>query len=353
MFGETKTCVRLAAVPQNLAESLALAAGIVPTPLLDTFVALLLAKTIIAAASLGIFHALESEPLTIRQIAKRCNTAPRPTAKLVLALVACKYLRRRGASFFLAPAARRWLSPASPHSLHWAVLHRQLDLRFMDFEEYVRHDKFRDFHSTLTSDDWALYHRGQADHARQIVDEIAARAPVPRGATDLLDLGGGHGLYALAFCRRHPRLHARVLDLRVADAHQPPPFDDAGRRVRFERQDIRCLSLPPASADVIVLANVVHHFASPANRDLLHRSGVALRPGGIMVLVDMFRSSPIDRAGQLEGLLDLYFGAVSGVGLWSLKKVRAWMVAAGLAPLPPVSMRRLPFWKMQIARKEA
>src|SRR5579885_3062781 len=99
MFGETKTCVRLAAVPQNLAESLALAAGIVPTPLLDTFVALLLAKTIIAAASLGIFHALESEPLTIRQIAKRCNTAPRPTAKLVLALVACKYLRRRGASF--------------------------------------------------------------------------------------------------------------------------------------------------------------------------------------------------------------------------------------------------------------
>jgi hypothetical protein len=144
--------MRLAAVPQNLAESLALAAGIVPTPLLDTFVALLLAKTIIAAVSLGIFHALESEPLTIEQIAKRCNTAPRPTAKLVLALVACKYLRRRGRCFFMAPVARRWLSPASPHSLHWAVLHRQLDLRFMDFEEYVRHDKFRDFHSALTSD---------------------------------------------------------------------------------------------------------------------------------------------------------------------------------------------------------
>jgi SAM-dependent methyltransferase len=346
--------MRLAAVPQNLAESLALAAGIVPTPLLDTFVALLLAKTIIAAVSLGIFHALESEPLTIEQIAKRCNTAPRPTAKLVLALVACKYLRRRGRCFFMAPVARRWLSPASPHSLHWAVLHRQLDLRFMDFEEYVRHDKFRDFHSALTPDDWALYHRGQADHARQIVDEIAARAPVPRGATDLLDLGGGHGLYALAFCRRYPRLHGRVLDLRVADGreHEPVPLDDARQRVRFERQDIRRASLPPASADVIVLANVVHHFASPVNRDLLHRSGVALRPGGIIVLVDMFRSSSIERADQLEGLLDLYFGAVSGAGLWSLKEVRAWMVAAGLAPLPPVSMRRIPFWKMQIARKE-
>jgi hypothetical protein len=30
---------------------------------------------------------------------------------------------------------------------------------------------------------------------------------------DLLDLGGGHGLYSVAFCMRYRHLHARVLDL--------------------------------------------------------------------------------------------------------------------------------------------
>ena len=54
--------MRLAAIPQNFRESIALAAGLVPTPLMDTLVALLLAKTVIAATAIGIFDALEAGP---------------------------------------------------------------------------------------------------------------------------------------------------------------------------------------------------------------------------------------------------------------------------------------------------
>ena len=112
--------MRLGAIPQSVNESIALAAGLVPTPLIDTLVALLLAKTIMAATAVGIFQALEREPLTTDEIAKRCGSDPQGTTKLVWALFACKYLKQRGSRFTLAPVARRWLSRDSLHCLHLA-----------------------------------------------------------------------------------------------------------------------------------------------------------------------------------------------------------------------------------------
>ena len=142
--------MRLGAIPQNFTESIALTAGLVPTPLLDTLVALLLAKTIMAATAVGIFQALEGEPLTTDEIARRCATDLQATKKLVRALLACRYLKHGGNRFTLAPVARRWLSWDFLYPLHSAILHRKLDLRFMDFEEYVKHGKCHDFHSGLS-----------------------------------------------------------------------------------------------------------------------------------------------------------------------------------------------------------
>src|ERR1700730_5795258 len=205
--------MRLAARPQNIKESIALAAGLVPTPLMDTLVALLLAKTVIAATAVGIFDALETEPLTAAEIAARCGSDRKATEKLVRALFACKYLRHRENRFSLAPVSRRWLSRKAFRSLHSGILHCSLDLRFMNFEEYVRYGKSQEFHAALSPEEWRIYHQGQADHAAQIIDEVIERIPLPRHAVDLLDLGGGHGLYSIAFCRRYRHLHARVLDL--------------------------------------------------------------------------------------------------------------------------------------------
>src|SRR5689334_21433884 len=233
--------MRLAAIPENLKESFALAAGLVPTPLLDTFVALLLAKTVIAATAVGIFEALETEPLTAAEIAERCGSDPMATEKLVRALFACKYLMHRGNRFTPARASRRWLSRKTSDSLYSAVLHRDLDLRFMNFEEYVRNGKSPKFHADLSPEDWRIYHQGQADHAAQVMGEVIKRILLPPHARDFLDLGGGHGLYSFAFCARYPTLHARVLDLDTTvgerEAKQVPA--NVSRRVQFEIKDLR------------------------------------------------------------------------------------------------------------------
>lgn len=345
--------MKLSAVPQNFRECVALACGMVPTPLMDTLVGLLLAKTIIAATSIGIFDALGPEPLTAAEIAERCGTEAKATEQLVRALCACKYLKLEGNGFKLAPVSRRWLPRKAFRSLHSAILHCSLDLRFMNFEEYVRHGKAQEFHSALSQEEWNIYHRGQADHAALMIDEVIETVPLPAQATDLLDLGGGHGLYSVAFCRRYPNLRARVVDLAttIGELEAKRASDRAYNRVQFQVEDIRTVSLPPHSTDVILLANVLHHFDCLTNRSLLQRVGMALRPGGIVIVIDAFRPSSIQQTGQLEGLLDLYFGAASGVGLWTLEDIQEWSRKAGLETLPPSTLRRMPLCRMQVARK--
>jgi hypothetical protein len=83
----------------------------------------------------------------------------------------------------------------------------------------------------------------------------------------------------------------------------------------------------------------------------MQRVAVALRPGGIVIVIDAFRPSSLRQTGQVEGLLDLYFGAASGAGLWTLEEIREWSRKAGLDTLPPRKLRRMPICTMQVALK--
>jgi hypothetical protein len=83
----------------------------------------------------------------------------------------------------------------------------------------------------------------------------------------------------------------------------------------------------------------------------MQRVAMALRPGGIVIVIDAIRPSSLQQTAQLEGLLDLYFGAASGAGLWTIEEIQDWSRKAGLTVLPPKALRRLPICRMQVARK--
>jgi SAM-dependent methyltransferase len=345
--------LRLSSVPQNLLERIALAFNLAPTPILDTLVALLLAKTIMAATAMNLFDVLERGPLTIEEIVSECGTQPLPTEKLLRALYACEYLRFKNNRYGLAPVSKRWLLTSHPRSLRSAVLHRKLDLRAMEFETYLQTGQGPGFHEGLEPGDWRLYQQGQASHAALILDEVIARAPMPNGARDLLDLGGAHGLYSYGFCNRYSRLRARVVDL----AAPTGPFDSPWLaltpidRVEFQQANMLTVELPEKAFDAVLIANVFHHFDEKTNRELVRRAAKTLRPGGIVIAVDAVRPAAIEQSEQVESLLDFYFGAASGAGLWTIEQLRSWQQSAGLELLFPVTMRLLPSCKMQVGRK--
>jgi hypothetical protein len=70
-----------------------------------------------------------------------------------------------------------------------------------------------------------------------------------------------------------------------------------------------------------------------------------------VIPVDAVRSAALEKSEQVESLLDLYFGAASGAGLWTIDRLRSWQKSAGLELLPPLAVRLLPGCRMQVGRK--
>lgn len=337
----------------NIIEKLVLATGRVPVPIIEAFPTVLLARTIMAATQLDIFEALAGEALTGPAVAARCGTDPQATGKLLVALVGMHYLRRNGERFALARVARHWLLRDSPTSVRDYLLYNYAQWNWIArLEEYTRTGTPIRFHQEMTPEEWDLYQRGMRCIALLTAPEVARRVPVPQRAQTMLDIGGAHGYYAAAICRRHPGLRATILDLPAAMVIAAPLLAETGMgdRVIYQAGDALTTDLGEACYDLIFVANLVHHFDDVANRDLTRRIARALKPGGMFVIQDGI--CPAGRnITQFAALGDLYFALTSEAGLYSHAEMQDWQRDAGLVPLRPITLITAPGQGMQAARK--
>src|SRR5690242_3955447 len=346
--------MRLGAIPRGVVERIAFVLGLVPTPLLDSIIALLLARTVMVATRLGVFETIARQPRRVEDIAKQCQTAPAATHKLLDALVGAGYLRLRGGLYSLAPVARRWLLKDSPWSLHDAILMQFMDEQFIaQMESFVRTGAAIEIHEHMTPETWELYQRGMRSGARLATPEVALRLPVPRDARAMLDIGGSHGYYSVALCRRHPGLRATVLDLPEAVAAAAPLLarEGMGDRVVHRADNALTADLGRDKYDLILIANLVHHFTETQNRDLVRRCAQALRSGGRLVIGEVVRPETPQTAGQVGALTDLYFALTSAGGTWSYAEMADWQRAAGLRPRRPIRLVTGPGGGLQVAAK--
>jgi SAM-dependent methyltransferase len=315
---------------------------------------MLLARTVMEGSRLGVFEALADGPLAAVEIAARCGGRPGAVKKLLDALAGCEYLRYDGGRYSLAPVARKWLLPAAPQSLHDKMLLQLLEWDFIShLGDYVRTGKPLDLHASISREEWGLYQRGMRSAASTWAPEVARRTPVPKGARDMLDVGGSHGFLSVAICRRHPGLRSVVLDLAEAVEHSAPLLarEGMGDRVTHRAGDALIDDLGTEAWDVVFVANLVHHFDEATNRELARRAARALRPGGVFVIQDLIRPRSPKEAGQIGALLDLYFALTSEAGTWSFKEMADWQREAGLEPLKPIKLLTVPGNGQQAAVK--
>jgi 2-polyprenyl-3-methyl-5-hydroxy-6-metoxy-1,4-benzoquinol methylase len=345
--------MRFGVIPQNLLERVVLASGLVPTPMLDTY-ALGWSRVIMAATQLNLFEALADGALSADEVAARCGTDARATEKLLNVLVGLRYLAPKKDRYQLAPVARRWLLQRSPHAVRDNILQRYVEWEWMEhFEEFVQRGSPLDVHATMSREDWALYQRGMRAQAGFIAPEVARRVPVPRGARELLDIGGSHGYFSVALCRRHPDLRATILDLPEAVEHAAPLLaaEGMGERIAHRAGDALTDDLGVAAYDVVLIFSLLHHFDEETNRALMRRVARALRPGGIVVIGDAIRPRSPRCAGQVGTFFDLYFALTSRAGTWTFAEMAAWQREAGLLPRKPIRLLLAAGTGLQVAMK--
>jgi SAM-dependent methyltransferase len=346
--------VRVGLIPESPLERIVARLNVAPRPLVETQMAYTLARVIMAGAELGVFEALVAGPLTAAEVAERCGTAPAATEKLLFALAATDYVRFRRGRYALTRAARKWLVAGSP-----ADLTDKLKLQLLEWdwmarsEDYVRTGRPLEIHAEESSEVWEAYQRGMRSMAGAFATEAVRRLPVPAGARDALDIGGSHGYYSVALCRRHEGLRAVVLDLPAAVEAAAPLLaaEGMGDRVTHRVGDALRDDLGEQDWDVVMIAQLVHHFSDEQNRELARRVARALRPGGVYAILDAFRPRTPGEAGQVGAMLEFYFALTSQSGTWSPAEMADWQHGAGLEPKRAIHFRTTPGAGIQAAVK--
>jgi len=322
-----------------------------PTPIFELFRGSYGAELLTAAvAHFNLFAALSGEPLSFEELREHLELAPRAANVLLTALRAMGLLSVDDAGYLtLTPLAREHLVPgriydvgdyvglaaSSPGVL--AMVERLESNRPAGLDEGGAGTAF-------------IYREGsasameEADLARHFTLALAGRAKnvAPRlaraarleGATHLLDVAGGTGLYALACLERHPELRAVVLDrpevLKVAAEFQRA--SSAGDRLHLLAGDMFTAPLP--RADVILLSNVLHDWDIPDCRRLIARCAEALPRGGRLLIHDVFLSDALDGPLPIALYSAALFTLTEGRA-YSAAEYRDWLNDAGLSVTGP------------------
>lgn len=158
-------------------------------------------------------------------------------------------------------------------------------------------------------------------YAPAVVDACLRRFP---GARSALDLGGGHGEYALEFARRGLRAtlqdRPEMIDVVRARGH----LGDAGVELYagdfFER-------LPPGPFDIVFCAGITHTMPAHLNQRLYRRlAAIVARGGGVVIMTFLRRSNEAARLFAVQMLAN-----GSGGDTYSESEYRAWLEGAGFA----------------------
>jgi 2-polyprenyl-3-methyl-5-hydroxy-6-metoxy-1,4-benzoquinol methylase len=279
--------MKIGAIPETIFERLALWMGIAPTPLVDTHVAFMMARTIITAVKLGIFECLSNGALTTEGIAGKININVTATDKLLKTLVHLGYLKMNGNHFLLSALSKKYMLMDSPRSLYYKMLFHFVEWDIVQhYDNYLKTGIPLDIHGSFFKEqEWILYQNAMRDLANLASEEISRVTPIPKNALRMLDVGGAHGKLSCALCQRHPNLQSIILDLPEAmgSSEEKMAREDTGGRLSYIAGDIRIYDLGEEEWDVIFMANLVHHFDAETNRSIAKKIAKGLRPGVIVL----------------------------------------------------------------------
>jgi SAM-dependent methyltransferase len=333
----------------NLLERLLLQTDVLPGPLVDLFAAVGF-RAVWAALNLGVFEALErGEALTAGGLAEAVGADERGITYLLGVLQALGYVQEQGGRWTNTAMTRRRMVRGAPKNVvagfhYWGATLAEL---WDDLEGSIRSGQpATDLYAWLEQRPYALrdFQEWTIAVARLTGDEIVGKVKLPSTARRLLDAGGGHGVYSIAFCRRYPDLAATIFDLpgAVAVGREIVEAEDMNARVTTQEGDLLRDDLG-TGYDVVLLFNIVHGFRPDQNRLLLGKVAAALKPGGQLIIMEQFAGrAPTPMAEAVAQILGLSFYHLLGGQIYPYAEVAGWLTDAGFTTPRRSDLRQAP-----------
>jgi SAM-dependent methyltransferase len=290
-------------------------------------------RVLLTAHELDLFTLLGETWKSSAEVTKALGTDSRGTDRLMNALCSMGLLEKRDGRFSNALTASRFLVRGKPefmaglmHTVHlwetWSTLT----------------DAVRQGGSVVSGaigdrgEEWlrafiaAMHWRGR-QHAQDVIALLDLT-----GVSQVLDVGGGSGVYAMALARAKPGITAVVFDLPsvVSMTQEYIAKEELSDRVKTISGDYEADELG-RGFDLVFLSAIIHSNSENGNRALLRKCTDALKPEGQLIVQDFIVDE--DRTGPPFAVLfalNMLVGTESG-DTYTESEVREWMREAGLS----------------------
>jgi len=347
--------MQLTISPDNPLEWLALRANLVPIPLLHAQIMPVLAKAVLEAADKGVFEATSDGPKTLDNLTSSLHLNRKALGELMGLLTAMGYFKYQNSQFTLTRMARRFMLKNDPMSVYgMMIFNNRVVWNWMNhLGDYLKTGNGIQYHDTLSAEQWGYYQAAMVAATNTEAHEFGRRAPVPKSATRMLDIGGSHGQHSVALCRKLPALTATILDLPQAIEQAAPLLAQQGMGERVAHQPGNALTddFGQNEFDIVLLSSLAHHFTPEQNQLVTQKVAQALRPGGVFIVNEFIRPELGANPDLVGSSTDLFYGLSSTAGNYSVPEIQHWQQTAGLKPHKVVRYRTIPGRAMVVAKK--
>ncbi|MBV8688025.1 MAG: methyltransferase [Alphaproteobacteria bacterium] len=297
------------------------------------------------AIDLGVFEHIGAGEKNPAELARLTGCDPEGMRRLLEFLAAAGYVQKKGANYANTSLTNHWLLKSKPGNIAnfihmWNSL---LTETWPENLEYALRNGSIRIHlhdwMSLKPGRWAIFNESMAAMAAGPAEEIATRVGLSPDARRFLDIGGNHGQYSAAFCRKNPQLVATIFDvpdaLEYAIATNNPQFDIRAGDIRKDD--------PGSGYDAVLVSNLIHYFGPEECQAIIKRAAGALAPGGMIVISDQVGSSnnrPLVDA--FLHMMSLHYFIMTGSNAYAPGAIVSWLEAAGCKVVRKIKLRSAP-----------
>jgi predicted O-methyltransferase YrrM len=248
-------------------------------------------KILLTAVKLDLFSMIDAKPKTVVEIAQRIGADASTLELLMNAMVATGVLTKDGDRFANTSVAQTHLVKASPGYIgHLLMLHDAEWNNWGKLEEAVKTGRSPVTRHVFETDPelgasvLSVLHRIGEQSGPALAKRLALG-----GVRAMLDLGGGAGTNAIAFCSVYPELKATVFDL-------PQTLRVTERTVKQAGLEDRIALMPgnfnqdslSGPYDLVLMSDVLHYQDDQMNAAVVRKVHAHVNPGGRLVIKDRF-----------------------------------------------------------------
>ena len=292
-----------------------------------------------AAVKLDVFTVIGEKLLTCSEVSSKLEASQRGVERLLNALVAMELLVKTNGKYANTPSSQTLLSKDSSQYIgHIIMHHHHLVESWSQLAQAVASGGPIRNKMSFSKEEWReSFLMGMFNLAMGLAPQLVPLIDLS-SRTNLLDLGGGPGTYAIHFCLNNPQLKATVYDLPTTRPFAEKTIDQFSLSDRISFADGNFITDPiEGQYDVAWLSHILHGEGPDDCRMIIQKAVDALKPQGVIIIHEFILQNSMD--GPLFPALfslNMLLGTEAGQA-YSEKQLTDMLAAAGIK-----NIRRIP-----------